>query len=143
MPLFVKPPRPGREGTALRARLSLERLDARVLPTPALTDPPPAVPGIEAATGPQILDFTGEEVEHGWYYFSGRVSAAPSASGITVTFGGVPSLQGKTVTTASDGTFALLIRVKTDGSDDGTVTVQATVNGQTSNIALWDITPTP
>ncbi len=146
MPWFPKSARPSRAGSVLRARLAVEQLDARVVPSSLPSDPPPLDPGLEVtpvATGPQIVEFTGEEVEHGWYYFSGRVNASPSSGGLTVTFGGVPSLQGQTAVTASDGTFALLIQVKTDGSDSGTVTAQTTANGQQSNVALWDITPTP
>jgi hypothetical protein len=145
MPWFTTPRRQGRPGPALRARLAVEQLDARVTPGSLDPSPPEGDSYLVApdSTPPVIVDFTGGEVLHGWYSFTGRVDAGESSGGLTVTFGGVPSLQGRTAVTASDGTFSLLVQVKTDGSDDGTVTAQTVANGQQSNQATWDITPTP
>lgn len=141
MPRFATPAKPG---PVLRARLRLEPLDARAVPSDWSPESPPVLDAdLTAPAGPQIVEFTAEELDHGWYYFTGRVEATPSSAGLTVTFGGVPSLQGQTAVTNSDGTFSLVIRVLTDGSDDGTVTAQTTVGGQQSNLAMYDITPTP
>jgi hypothetical protein len=141
MPSFVTP---ASSGPVLRARLRLESLDARVVPSGWTPEPSPALDAdLAAPAGPQIVEFTAEEFDHGWYHFTGRVQATPSCAGLRVTFGGVPSLQGLSAVTNSDGTFSLTIRVRTDGSDNGTVTAQTTVGGQQSNLALCDITPTP
>ncbi|HEX4614034.1 MAG TPA: hypothetical protein VH092_37980 [Urbifossiella sp.] len=165
---FTKSVRPGRPAPALRTRLQFEQLDARAVPssldagdpttptpadtafistdptTPILNDTDAPLISTDVAPppgAPTIASFTGQEDGIGFYFFSGQVQAGPSAAGLTVTFGGVPSLRGQTTVTASDGSFGLYVMVKTDGSDNGTVTAQATANGQTSNVAMWVISP--
>jgi hypothetical protein len=93
---------------------------------------------------PQIVDFTAEQVGNGLYVFTGRV-IDETPSGLTVTFGGgVPSVVGLTATTDANGVFSLTVRLRTDGTDSGTVSV-TTVDplGTVSNEALVDVTPTP
>jgi hypothetical protein len=151
---------PARPGAAFRTRLTLESLDLRAAPASLSgtdsdvvhypTDGTSDVVLVadqggtdsRAAAAPRITGFAGEEERRGWYVFTGRVTA-DQPGGLTVTFRGVPSLEGKTVVTASDGTFELRVEVQTDGSDEGTVTAQTTdANGVPSNVAVWDITPT-
>jgi hypothetical protein len=144
---------PASPGPVLRTRLRLESLDARALPS-SLTgfdrgDSPLVLAESFAAasrlppakTAPQILDFMGVAVSEGWYTFTGRVVSDTSPAGLTVTFGGIPSLIGQSVTTATDGTFSLYIQLQTNGSDDGTATAQTTANGLLSNLAVYDVSP--
>ena len=149
---FSRPARPARSGHTQRARLRLEQLDDRAAPStvadsdllsPDGTDDVAlmAPPGPTAA--PVIDQFSAAEIDHGLYLFTGHVTATP-AGGLTVNFGGVPSLQGQSTTTNADGTFSIAVTVKTDGSDHGTVWAQAIdAKGQVSNVALTDINPTP
>lgn len=91
---------------------------------------------------PVIDSFAAEEVGIGWYQFTGHVSY-DQPGGLTITFGGVPSLEGKFTTTAADGSFSLLVQVQTDGSDTGEVTAQTSAaNGSLSNLAMCYISPT-
>ncbi|MDB5313631.1 MAG: hypothetical protein JWO38_7833 [Gemmataceae bacterium] len=144
--LFTHPGRQVRTGTGLRARLAVEELGIRATPgsldgTTPVPVPSPA-PTLTSTAGPTIVNFSGVQTSPGWYMFTGTVKdSAPG--GLTVTFGGVPSLQGKTVVTASDGSFSLLVQVKTDGSDAGTVTAVTTDSfGFRSNVATCYISPT-
>jgi hypothetical protein len=145
---FTTPARPGRPGSALRARLRLEQLDYRAVPS--------SLSGMgnesleyfyrggdaQLTVAPQIVDFVGFEVGSGWYRFTGRVQGPESCGGLTVSFGGVPSLRDEVTTTLSDGSFVLLVQVRTDGSDQGTVTAQTTADGLASNVATYTINPT-
>ena len=140
-----------RAGRGLRASLRLESLGDRALPssldggiTP--TDPSPTDPTLIAPppsqTTPVIDSFTAEEVDYGWYQFTGHVTD-DHPGGLTITFGGVPSLEGKTAVTSADGSFSLLVQVKTDGSDSGEVTAQTVdASGNPSNVAMCFIAPT-
>lgn len=143
---FFKTMRPARPGRGLRVSLRLESLGDRAVPgslsastTP--TDPVLAAPA-PAPMAPVIDSFAAQEVNYGWYQFTGHVTD-DQPGGLTVTFGGVPSLEGKTTVTASDGSFSLLVQVKTDGSDTGTVTAQTVdTAGNPSNVATCYIHPT-
>lgn len=111
------------------APLALEGLEARYTPTDL---------------APQIVDFAAQETMPGLFLFSGRV-IDESPGGLIVTFGGGPaSMQGQSVEVESDGTFALLVQLLTNGDDSGTVEA-TTVDDvqQTSNTAYAYVTPTP
>lgn len=136
----------------LRTRLRLESLGDRAVPSgldepPFLFAPVGAVAGAiggdstTIAVAPQIGGFAGVEISPGWFQFTGRVTGPATLGGLVITFGGVPSLQGVTTTTAADGTFTLIAAVRTDGTDAGTVTAQTTANGLLSNEALCNIAP--
>jgi hypothetical protein len=132
----------------LRTRLRLESLGDRAVPSgldepPLLFAPVGALGGDSTtiAVAPQIVDFAGVGISPGWFQFTGRVTGPATLGGLVITFGGVPSLQGVTTTTAADGTFSLTISVRTDGTDAGTVTAQTVANGLPSNEALCNIDP--
>ncbi|MBX9626209.1 MAG: hypothetical protein K2X82_20590 [Gemmataceae bacterium] len=162
MLLLRRKPRPGRAPTPLRTRLTAEPLGGRYAPsgfgpgldpvggspvyTPSFsgpTNPPPPAP-VPGNVAPQIVGFTAEDLGGGQFRFTGTVvDEAPG--GLTVGFGGsVGSVRGKSAVTNSDGTFTLVVRLKTDGSDSGTVTAQTKDRqGLASNVASVDVSPTP
>lgn len=89
---------------------------------------------------PQLINFTASNLGGGLFLFTGRVTDDQSTAGLTVTFGGVPTMQGRTTTTASDGTFSFQIQLSTN--DVGTVTAVATdIWGLASNAASAFVTP--
>jgi hypothetical protein len=145
---FTKPARPARPAPALRARLRLEQLDYRAVPSAAFGDEPFSSRddddgGLMAnAVAPVIVEFMAVQVQPGVFLLSGRVVLSPSPGGLTVAFGGVPSAAGMSATTAADGTFMRMISVRTDGSDVGTVTAMTFANGLVSNTATCEIAPT-
>jgi hypothetical protein len=90
--------------------------------------------------GPQIINYGASEVCAGMFEFSGKVLDSNPAD-IYVAFGGIPSLQGKSIFTDAEGNFEVAFMVNTNGSDDGTTFTQATdASGLLSNIAYYDIT---
>lgn len=130
-----------------RARLGLEALDLRLPPSslfPAdLGLPDPTVVNTDTTTtaislgaavnvgtemadiGPRLTNFKAIEIVGGLYKLEGDV-IDPAPAGLTVTFGGDPdSIRGKTATTDANGHFSKVVNVKTDGSDDGTLSAQA------------------
>ncbi|VTT96888.1 outer membrane adhesin like proteiin : Similarity to tr/Q3M6Y7_ANAVT Na-Ca exchanger/integrin-beta4 (Fragment) OS=Microcystis aeruginosa PCC 7806 GN=IPF_6507 PE=4 SV=1: Calx-beta [Gemmataceae bacterium] len=109
----------------------------------------PGTPGSAAMTigdndtnaAPQIINFTATHLGGGLYLFTGQVTDDQSAAGRTVTFGGVPTMVGKSTTTASDGTFSIEVQLLTNGDDDGTVTAYATdIWGLTSDTVQVTLT---
>ncbi|HYH67357.1 MAG TPA: hypothetical protein VD866_21850 [Urbifossiella sp.] len=139
---------PAHPRPALRTRLRLESLDDRVVPSSLFDSEPPLslrgdLGGPPLNVAPRIINLAGVETGIGWYRFTGQVVDSTTVGGLTVTFAGVPSLQGQTTTTAADGTFSFTIRVNTDGSDVGEVRAQTTANGLTSDEASCYISPTP
>ena len=75
------------------------------------------------------MDFTAEEIGNGLFVFTGRV-IDENPAGLVITFGGgVARVQGLTTVVESDGTFILTVRLNTDGTDVGTVSV-TTADGQ-------------
>jgi hypothetical protein len=147
---FTKAHRPGRSGAVLRTRLSLESLDGRFAPTSLYgsTLSPPVIgmlsgggTGDAGRVTPQITEFTAHEVEPGLYVFTGRVEGLTACGGLTVNFGGVPSLMGKFAVTDAEGCFMLQVVVRTDGSDDGMVVAQTVAGGVASNVAQVQIAP--
>lgn len=145
-------PRPARPGTVRRARLGLEELGDRALPSDfggLVTDSGPTFStsvslGGGARISSQLVNFAAEEIGHGYFVFTGQVlTNGVGAAGVTVTLGGLPSLVGRTVTTASDGTFSLFIQLQTNGTDNGTAEASASVGGQATNTALCNVYVTP
>lgn len=144
--------------TRNRACLGLEALDLRLPPSSlfsadlGLTDPTVVNTDTTAVaihlgatlsrgtgtadTGPRLTNFAAIEIVGGLYRLEGDV-IDPAPAGLTVTFGGDPdSLRDTTTTTDANGHFSKVVDVKTDGSDDGTLSAQA-VNaaGVATNIA--------
>lgn len=138
-----------RPASRFRARLRLESLEWR--DQPSLLGEFGGVEPLEfgadqvpANVAPVISDFTAEEVGNGLFLFTGRVTdEAPG--GLVVTFGGgVPSVSGLTATADENGHFSLLVRLKTDGTEGGTVSATTTdAQGATSNEAYVYASPTP
>jgi hypothetical protein len=85
------------------------------------------------ANAPVITNFTSSEGAGHGFTFTGTVSDQ-SPAGLTVSFGGIPSLAGQTATVSSNGTFSLAVVLNADGSDNGMAWAQ-TVDwwGLTSN----------
>jgi hypothetical protein len=158
---FIRPARPAR---SFRTFLRLESLDIRATPssldttgdttytggTTNPTDPTQQAPAsgqtsqpAPVQTAPDIDQFGDQQAGVGWELVYGHVTAANPA-GLTVTLGGVPSLDGKTCVTDSNGNFSILVSVNTDGSDTGTIWAQTVdANGVQSNEALAYMNPTP
>ncbi len=139
---------PARPRAVLRARLGLESLDGRAVPSGLFGDgePPLLISrfGDESITiAPRIINFTAVEVETGWYRFTGQVVDSTTVGGLTIDFDGVPSLDNETTTTAADGTFSHTVPVRTDGSDSGEVRAKTTADGVTSAEVAVNISPTP
>jgi hypothetical protein len=106
--------------------------------------PPPqgeSVPLPPSPSGPTVA-IVAKEVGLGVWEIDGTATGNQVA-GITVNFGGIPALEGKTATTDANGNFTLVFTVSTNGSDQGTGWAQAVdANGNASNVATADINPT-
>ena len=104
----ARPARSGRSGRSFRTTLRLEELGLRATPSsmddtqptplpggspPALENPPPPGNPTPTQTAPNIDRFVAVEVAHGWYQISGHVTAA-APGGLTVSFDGIPALEG-------------------------------------------------
>lgn len=73
--------------------------------------------------------------------FTGQVNDE-TPGGLTIRFGGLPSLQGKTTTTDSTGAFTHTVVLQTNGSDTGMAEAQTTdPQGFDSNIASRFVNP--
>lgn len=158
---FRSAARSPRAAVPRRTRLFAERLEFRDGPaglsaglspiggdptygtTAGYVAPPPAGdPAVNAA--PKIVDFTATETSTpGRFRLSGRV-LDENPAGLTVTFGGVPSVRGHTTTAQSNGAFVAYVTLKRDGSDAGTITASTRdAQGLLSNVAEADVNPTP
>lgn len=84
---------------------------------------------------PVIVEFSASEGPDGWWTFEGRVEA-PSPRGLTVYFGGLPSLEGQTAPVDEDGGFRLTIQLqRTPVCEGGVATAQTEGwDGQLSNV---------
>ncbi|MFO0797821.1 MAG: hypothetical protein U0804_10100 [Gemmataceae bacterium] len=137
--------RAARPRPVVRTRLRLESLSDRITPSGDYSDfvlgNLAGNSGSAVVVAPQIVNFVGVETGLGWYRFTGRVTGSATIGGLTVTFGGIPALEGKTATTLADGTFSILVAVQTNGSDCGTASAQTTADGLASNIAYYEINP--
>lgn len=92
---------------------------------------------------PRIEGFAAQEISNGVFVLTGRViDEAPG--GLTVSFGGtVPSAVGRSCVTTSNGTFSIVMTLRTDGSDVGTITARVTDVGGLSGESFIDVHPTP
>ena len=80
---------------------------------------------------------------HGWYQISGHVTAA-APGGLTVSFDGIPALEGMSTVTDANGNFTYVFQVQTNGNDNGAISAQTVdANGNQSNLAITLIAPTP
>jgi hypothetical protein len=104
-------------------------LEHRDQPNDGITDTPlPPVPVVEEAPAnqaPEIVDFNCEEVENGLFLITGRV-VDEDPDGLVVTLGGGTSAAGTTIVCNSDGTFSILVTLRTDGTDTGYITATTT-----------------
>jgi hypothetical protein len=93
-----------------------------------------------SVAAPVISNFTAVEEEGQMFTFSGNVTAQ-SAPGLTITFGGIPSLQNQTTTVQANSTFSFSVQLNSDGSDNGTATAQVLSDwwGQQSNVATTSV----
>lgn len=138
--------RPQQHPRKFRSILRVEELGIRAMPDG--NDPPlpsgSTDPGITTnQTAPVIDDFGAVEISKGWFRLEGHVSAA-NPGGLTIYFNGIPAVTDLTTTTDADGNFSVVIQVKTDGTDSGTITAQTVdANGNWSNVAMTLISPTP
>jgi hypothetical protein len=172
MTFFRLPGRRGRPAPQLRTRLTLSALDDRSAPsalTGSVADEPDELTLLAASmlataateeenagylssasdanapplpAPPQIVNFNAEEVGYGLYRFTGQV-IDPNPGGLVVTFGGVPTMVGKTATVGNDGNFSLLVQLQTDGSDTGNVSAVTQNAAGQSNVATVWVDPTP
>lgn len=150
---FTKAHRPGRSGAVLRARLSLESLDGRFAPTTLYgsTLSPPMIGmysdgamGDAGRVAPQITAFSVSRIGPGQYMFVGQVEGLPDCGGLTVNFGGVPALAGKSAVTDAGGCFMLQVDVPPEAaaSNVGMVIAQTVAGGVASNVAALSFNPT-
>jgi hypothetical protein len=144
MRLFTLFRRPSRPAPVRRARLILESLDGRFCPD---TNDPLNTGGqyitVTAVDHPpEIIDFQASETSPGLVTISGTV-VDENPAGLTVFFQAAQeAIDGQTVTTHADGTFALTVTLATDGSDDGVVSAWTFDRlGQKSNVVYQDIHP--
>ncbi len=134
-----------------RVRLELESLEARDLfhVGGLIAHVGPAAGALAAkASGttarvhqpPRIIDFTGIEEGPNEWTFEGRV-VGDNISGLVVQLGGIPSLEGQTATTDSNGWFQITVQL--NPREHGTATAQTTDQwGQSSNTARTPVDPT-
>jgi len=86
---------------------------------------------------PSIVNFTASHVMGNMWTFSGQVTDDQSVGGLVVTLGGLPSLQGVTVTTNSQGWFSYTCQL--GAGESGTATAQTQdIWGVLSNVA-WTV----
>jgi hypothetical protein len=86
---------------------------------------------------PSIVNFTASHVMGNMWTFSGQVIDDQSVGGLVVTLGGLPSLQGVTVTTNSQGWFSYTCQL--GAGESGTATAQTQdIWGVLSNVA-WTV----
>lgn len=72
---------------------------------------------------PVISNFTAVQGTNGYWTFSGTVTDE-SAAGLTVTFTGLPAVQGQTTKVNADGTFSLIVQIPSN--QNGWVSAQTT-----------------
>lgn len=143
-----------KSGLGNYARLTLERLADRAAPSDLLhdssdalfllaptPDPPLIAPPINQP--PQITSFTATETTPGLYRFAGTV-ADESPEGMVITLTGPQdAVDGQTTTVHADGSFSIILQLRTDGTDAGTVQARTVDSGGLpSNVASVDVIPT-
>ena len=140
--------RKGPQGHAARRRprfvLRLEGLEHREQPDGTITEPPTPPPTVEEAPNqiPEIVDFNCEELENGSFRVTGRV-LDEDPNGLVVTLGGSTSAAGTTIICNSDGTFSVIVNLRTDGTDAGFITATTTDDdGAESEEVEYFVNPT-
>lgn len=141
---------PSPVGLATRRRprcvLRLEGLERREQPDGGISEPPPPPPFIEEAAlnqAPRIVDFDCSEVNNGLFLITARV-VDENPEGLIVRLGGSTSAAGTTIVCNSDGTFSILVQLRTDGTDAGYITPTTTdASGQESEEVEFLVNPTP
>ncbi|AWM40695.1 hypothetical protein GobsT_07710 [Gemmata obscuriglobus] len=136
--------------TPFRSRLTLEALEWRDQPSGLGLEPPTgtqpvlvALAAVPVNKAPEIVDFESAEIGNGHFLITGRV-VDETPGGRTVTFGGaVAQLTGRTVVTDEDGTFSITVRIKTDGTEGGTVSAVTTDGELKSKEVLTHLSATP
>jgi hypothetical protein len=94
------------------------------------------------ANAPVISNFTAVEGNNLSFTFSGTVTDQTPA-GLTVNFGGIPSLAGQSTTVNADGSFSLTVQLQGNGLDNGTAWAQTTDWwGLQSNLATFSVNVT-
>ncbi len=72
---------------------------------------------------PDITGFNAIQEPGGYWEFKGTVAGTPDPGGMTITFGGVPTVQGLTTTVAADGSFDVVFQL---GGQTGVVSATTT-----------------
>jgi hypothetical protein len=130
-------------------RLALEALEERYALSAAVGLDSTGIPvqdvwsALDAQNYPPVIyNFTAAESGEFWI-FAGNVSDPNDpVSGFTVTFGGLPSLNGKTTTVQANGTFSLAVQLGAD--ENGGATAQTIdPHGAASNLATAYVHQTP
>jgi hypothetical protein len=99
-----------------------------------------AVASATVANGaPQLVAVSAVEGTNNVWTIQGTVSDE-CAQGLTVSFSGLPSVEGKTATVSSNGTFCLIVTLQP--GECGTISALTTDWWDTtSNLSSWDISP--
>jgi hypothetical protein len=91
---------------------------------------------------PVISNFTAAESGNAWIFAGNVTDPDESVAGFTVTFGGLPSLNGKTTTVQANGTFSLTVQL--GAKENGGATAQTVdTGGLPSNVATAYVHQTP
>jgi hypothetical protein len=91
---------------------------------------------VAAASFPPIIqNFTASYQGDGQWRLSGSV-AASNLQGITINFGGLGSLMGRSVSVGSDGNFELVVELQ---GETGSASAQATKGDLVSNLAECEV----
>jgi hypothetical protein len=91
---------------------------------------------------PVISNFTASETPNTWIFAGHVTDPDESTTGFTVTFGGLPSVTGKTTTVNAGGNFTLAAVL--GANENGTVTAQTVdAGGLKSNLAMAMVNQTP
>ena len=134
--------RPSRPAPVRRARLSLESLDGRWAPSDSNPLDPPGTGGgpLIADMDPEIVDFTWAAPANRQITFTGRV-IDEQAEGLVVTFSGFQTVNGKTATALSNGTFTLTINIPANAIGGAYGVMATTVDraGHESNLAYTTV----
>jgi hypothetical protein len=147
--LFSSPRRRPGAAEPWRARLRLESLEIRDCPSAGQALAPLALaPSGQTASAltqptahsaPVISNFTATQGSNNVWTFTGLVTD-DSPAGLTVNFGGLPSLQDKTATVGADGRFSLTVALAQGESGEATAQVTDWW-GLTSNLAWVMVNP--
>jgi hypothetical protein len=130
-------------------RLAVEALEERyALSTGVSLDPTGlSLQDVWSALGPLdcapvISNFTAAESGSLWMFAGHVTDSGESVKGFTVTFGGLPSINGKTTTVNSAGNFVLTAVL--GANENGTTTAQTVdAYGLKSNVAKAMVSQTP